>query len=542
MSDGSSIHMEAGSKLYLGSTEYIGSNTGADFQIKCTPALIGEVGNQFYHNGAGVTLRQMDNVTSLCFSGQVSTNETFDASEIAKTTNVQYIPYNDYYKCDLSGVWTKSDKSKVVSPNEIAKYITWDNNAITRVQIGSSNNNPYQLMQINYNRLQEVNSSKLTITGVGNVDGKFNKQFHTTPGSKIQSNDAMFQWSYRDLSTLESDGSNLDELERTNDTLLPVGTKIRIDIEVEKNGVPYTISNEYTITDEDVKNATYDQTPPKIIDYSTNSSSFVDNKFTEGDTITLYTNEKLDTNSVPIQSSLDTTIGTGIVTATIEGNRVEIVINKGKEIAAKNSITLRAGSIKDISNNSMGEYILELRDEYKNASSDIRTIFSSRKESKFNCDFNWFSVNGIGSNEVETPYYSDGTYLRFKVETEEENTYKQKTFNDVFEDMTLQTENGAVDSIKGLEPGRQYEDWNGVQTKDYTKFQPEGGKYVFYGVSQSTEGVTKTLGFEKGKERIVKGVFTLKTGINCNVRIIAEVMQQGNDTILSSEKINIYKN
>ena len=112
-------------------------------------------------------------------------------------------------------------------------------------------------MQINYNRKQAVDSSKLTITGVGNTDDTLNKQFFTTAGAKSKKSDAMFQWSYRDLSTLKSDESNLAALERTDETLLPVGTKVQITVEVVKNGMTYSITKDYTITADDVAKATW---------------------------------------------------------------------------------------------------------------------------------------------------------------------------------------------------------------------------------------------------------------------------------------------
>lgn len=156
----------------------------------------------------------------------------------------------------LTNTVTKLDK--IINPT-VEDIIKFNEPAITTIAKGTSleNEPPYQLMQINYSRLQEVESSSLTITGVGNEEGTLNKQYHTTPGATSVNAQAMFQWSYRDLSTLDGEGSNLDALERTNDTLLAEGTKLEFKIEAVKGGKTFSIVLPYTITSEDVINATY---------------------------------------------------------------------------------------------------------------------------------------------------------------------------------------------------------------------------------------------------------------------------------------------
>ena len=84
----------------------------------------------------------------------------------------------------------------------------------------------------------------------------------------------MFQWSYRDLSTLKSDESNLADLDRTNETLLPKGTKIQIKVEVVKNGKTYSITKDYTITAEDVAAATWvEPVPNHTVTFDTNGGT-----------------------------------------------------------------------------------------------------------------------------------------------------------------------------------------------------------------------------------------------------------------------------
>lgn len=141
----------------------------------------------------------------------------------------------------------------IVKEPVTADFITWDEQIFTAIP-KAEDNPPYQLMQINYNRLQEVDACRLDI-----VDADNQKQYHTTPGALTVSDGAMFQWSYRDLSTLLPEGTNLDALERTNTTLLPEGTNLTFTITVTKGEKDYVITAPYTITAEDVANATYNE-------------------------------------------------------------------------------------------------------------------------------------------------------------------------------------------------------------------------------------------------------------------------------------------
>ena len=108
-------------------------------------------------------------------------------------------------------------------------------------------------MQINYVRKQNLDSTQLTIS-----DATTKKQYLTS-GGKTSAGKGSFQYSYRDLSELLPDESNLDALERTNDTQLPAGTQLVIAIQAVKNGKSQTIKMNYTITKEDVTNSTFDE-------------------------------------------------------------------------------------------------------------------------------------------------------------------------------------------------------------------------------------------------------------------------------------------
>lgn len=143
---------------------------------------------------------------------------------------------------------------EIIAPPVAEDFITWDEQIITTIPKGEAGDPPYQLMQINFNRLQVVDSARLDI-----VDATAGTRYHTTAGATSVNPNAMFQWSYRDLSALLEDESNLAELERTNTTLLAEGTVIDISITVAKDGVDYKITTQYTITVEDVVNATFEE-------------------------------------------------------------------------------------------------------------------------------------------------------------------------------------------------------------------------------------------------------------------------------------------
>ena len=107
-------------------------------------------------------------------------------------------------------------------------------------------------MSINYIRKADIMSTGLTIK-----NSETGKQYYTEVG-KTGIGLGSFQWSYRDLSELLEDRSNLDALERTNDTKLSVGTKVVIEIyAISKNNI-VTLRMNYTITQSDYDNSMVD--------------------------------------------------------------------------------------------------------------------------------------------------------------------------------------------------------------------------------------------------------------------------------------------
>lgn len=127
-------------------------------------------------------------------------------------------------------------------------------------------------------------------------------------------------------------------------------------------------------------------------------------------------------------------------------------------------------------------------------------------EGKLGATFSWSSENGVGTKLVEKSgrynYFNDGAYLDITVGAGAGNV----AFNDVFDAMTLQTDGGPIDAIKG-DAGRQLEDWNGTDGAWRTKLKTAESKAVFYGVRQSGQstdlGKTRTVGFNAGDSRTI---------------------------------------
>lgn len=103
--------------------------------------------------------------------------------------------------------------------------------------------------------------------------------------------------------------------------------------------------------------------------------------------------------------------------------------------------------------------------------------------------------------------------------------------------MSLVTDSGNSDSIKGVAPGRQAEDWAGVDSQWRTKLKVDGSKSVFYGVRQSgtsTElGKTRTVGFDANVSRKIDLVFTSKADIEPGTYTITINLKQQTGTTSS---------
>lgn len=135
--------------------------------------------------------------------------------------------------------------------------------------------------------------------------------------------------------------------------------------------------------------------------------------------------------------------------------------------------------------------------------------------------FTWASTNGVGTKLVEKSnrynYFNDGAYLDITVKGEAGNNV---AFDTLFEDMTLVTDGGNVDSIKGT-GGRQGEDWIGTNasagTNYATKLKVDNSNSVFYGVRQTGKttnlGMTRTVGFNAGDSRSIILTLTPKADL-----------------------------
>ena len=139
-----------------------------------------------------------------------------------------------------------------ISGQDVTNPLEWGIDPIS-VVLKDGDNPPYQLMQINYSRTAAVKAT-LTIT-----DKSSRKVYLTADSPENTNYAAMFQWSYRDLSSITNDSTqaDLDALERQNDTQVAAGTEVEIKIATVYYEEPFEITYDYTITQEDVNNSKY---------------------------------------------------------------------------------------------------------------------------------------------------------------------------------------------------------------------------------------------------------------------------------------------
>ncbi|ONI46721.1 hypothetical protein AN642_00475, partial [Epulopiscium sp. SCG-B10WGA-EpuloA2] len=234
---------------------------------------------------------------------QVDKNAFISAIESAQ----EVFDNPDATQVEIDNAKTTLDEANTTFNNAkkagIKKLITFDAQPFTTIAQGESNNNLYQLLKINYDRLDKVESSKITITLKGTTDKIIWAEKVTAPLDQTAEDlEASWQWSYRDASSVLVDGlipsdDTLLQVEHTNDTLLAEGDVVEIKIEVVKDGNTIEISNDYTITAEDIKNATYDVIAPTITyDGNTTLEVIKGEAFTAPDIIV---NDNIDTSIVP---------------------------------------------------------------------------------------------------------------------------------------------------------------------------------------------------------------------------------------------------
>ncbi|ONI46148.1 hypothetical protein AN641_02460 [Candidatus Epulonipiscioides gigas] len=155
------------------------------------------------------------------------------------------------------------------------------NGTITTIPKGADNNPPYQLMQINYNRIDSYTSREIEIT-----DSTGKRIWHDKSNANLLALEpGYWQWSYRDASEIFDENNSLAgataedllTVERTNDTLLSVGDIVTISVAVTtSDDVLHKISGKYTITQSDFDKAIYQDADVVEPSFNPNSCSFDD--------------------------------------------------------------------------------------------------------------------------------------------------------------------------------------------------------------------------------------------------------------------------
>lgn len=156
-----------------------------------------------------------------------------------------------------------------ISWDDTAAFVEWAQEPFTTIARGADNGTepPYQLMKINYIRKQDVLESRMTITmktpQTSDVDAGtvlWNTSGKTTEGV------GYWEWSYRDgricmdaNGTLDGkEGADLHDVERVNTTQVKAGSVVTFVITVkDSDGNTYSISKDYTITENDVAMSTF---------------------------------------------------------------------------------------------------------------------------------------------------------------------------------------------------------------------------------------------------------------------------------------------
>lgn len=163
----------------------------------------------------------------------------------------------------------------------------------------------------------------------------------------------------------------------------------------------------------------------------------------------------------------------------------------------------------------------------------------SKSDRFYGATFFWSSSNGVGTKLVEKSgrynYFNDGAYLDITVKKDGGSNV---AFDTLFEEMTLQTDSGAVDIINGT-TGRQLADWTGVDTGFSTKLKESNSNAVFYGVRQTgtgtAVGATRTVGFDAGNRRTINFSLTTKENIAAGTYTVTIQPKQQKDVTSGSD-------
>lgn len=249
--------------------------------------------------------------------------------------------------------------------------------------------------------------------------------------------------------------------------------------------------------------------------------------------VTLGGNSPIAKVTVTNAESLNVAPGTNI--NNLEANGATTVNNQGilDNITGSSPVVVNgSGTVKKATNTSVTTPIAGEADQsvVKSTGEDL-----VQAGDVYSASFNWSSKNGVGTKLVEKSgrynYYNDGAYLDITVKNTEDTNL---AFESVFKDMTLITDDGNTDSIKGT-AGRQQEDWKGTDGIWKTKLKTADSKAVFYGVRQTgtgtTLGTTRTVGFNAGDSRKIDLALTPLENLAAGTyTITVQPKQQTNET------------
>ena len=229
--------------------------------------------------------------------------------------------------------------------------------------------------------------------------------------------------------------------------------------------------------------------------------------------VTLGGSSKLD--NVIVTKAKSVNIESGTIITKLEVNSATTVNNAGTitELAGAGVVTLTG--IGDVTKATNPEVTVPKVTPAKQSLLNLKDLVESA--GVYSTSFDWSSTTGVGTKLVEKPdrynYFNNGAYLDITVKGA---TGGNVAFETLFDDMTLVTDGGNVDSIKGTD-GRQAEDWAGTDGEWKTKLKADESKAVFYGVRQTgtgtTVGDTRTVGFNAGESRKIDLTLTPKANI-----------------------------
>ncbi|MEF9953173.1 MAG: hypothetical protein RR539_10140 [Clostridium sp.] len=283
-----------------------------------------------------------------------------------------------------------------------------------------------------------------------------------------------------------------------------------------------------------------DTTGPIIQWYSIDSKDYTDNKLVANDTIKILFNEYVQGNVADIQANMDKTFGEGVVeVGMVNSTLMFLTVKEGKEIdiTAKKDYVFDLSCFKDLSNNKGQTVTMGMKDEYQHPESDFRPTNNLGKVGEnYEHEFIWFSPKGTGTESKFSQtidgrkYYSDGVYLSMAVEIDDANGISSKVpFSEVFDDVSIQFENGQTVSLKG-EGSTGNAEWRGEKGEIYALANPIITKQVFYGLKADSNGKPIGIGMTSGEQLKGKLIFKIKESVTSRV-CVQQAVWKANENI-----------